>query len=110
MTLLLWCYVHVQVATLEAANGNAGADCNQGEEDTVTKKRKKKKKKKKAAENDTGEELPSSIDVSKAKENGNGISGLTHVYNHRVWYCVKGVGKNMMAMVCKFHLCMGSAV
>ena len=71
--------MHVQVASLEAANGTPGADCHQGEEDIVTKKKKKKKKKKKSAENDTGEEVPSSMDVSKSKENGNGISGLTYM-------------------------------
>ena len=71
--------MHVQVASLEAANGTPGADCNQGEEDVVTKKKKKKKKKKKTTENDTGEELRSSMDVSNSKENGNGISGLTYL-------------------------------
>ena len=82
----------MQVASLEAANGIPGGECNQGEYG-VTKKKKKKKKKKKTAENDTGEELPSSVDVSKSKENGDKIPGLTYMYMYIITeYCAMCLG------------------
>ena len=67
--------VYVQVASLEAANGTPGGECNQGEDGVTKKKKKKKKKKKTAEENDAGEELLPSVDVSESKENGDGIPG-----------------------------------
>ena len=70
----------MQSAPAEAIDGVPAGDLaikQEGGEESVPKKKKKKKKKKKPTETDTGEELPSNVDVTETRENGDKNPGLS---------------------------------
>ena len=73
------CLVCINVQLTSTANGIPGGDLVSSQdpgEEVVTKKKKKKKKKKKPTESDTGTDLPSTIDASETKDNGDEMPGL----------------------------------